>query len=111
MTAFQVLVQFYFHVIEFHLHTVCLLYTSQIASVALMEARSSAATAANKGVLTPATEFDGDFGKYKYHFDSNIYKNRVFDSHGVADESVEIQFGPNIKDWPAMGCLLYTSCF
>ncbi len=81
------------------------LQNGQIASVALMDARSIAATAANKGVLTPATEFDGDFGKYKYHFDSNIYKNRVFDSHGVADESVEIQFGPNIKDWPAMGAL------
>ena len=78
------------------------LQNGQIASVALMDARSIAATAANKGVLTPATEFDGDFGKYKYHFDSNIYKNRVFDSHGVADESVEIQFGPNIKDWPQM---------
>ena len=75
------------------------LQNGQIASVALMDARSIAATAANKGVLTPATEFDGDFGKYKYHFDSNIYKNRVFDSHGVADESVEIQFGPNIKDF------------
>ena len=74
------------------------LQNGQIASVALMDARSIAATAANKGVLTPATEFDGDFGKYIYHFDSNIYKNRVFDSHGVADESVEIQFGPNIKD-------------
>jgi len=81
------------------------LQNGQIASVALMDARSIAATAANKGVLTPATDFDGDFGKYKYHFDSNIYKNRVFDSHGVADESVEIQFGPNIKDWPAMGAL------
>ena len=62
------------------------LQNGQIASVALMDARSIAATAANKGVLTPATDFDGDFGKYKYHFDSNIYKNRVFDSHGVADE-------------------------
>ena len=81
------------------------LQNGQIASVALMDARSIAATAANKGVLTSATDFDGDFGKYKYHFDSNIYKNRVFDSHGVADESVEIQFGPNIKDWPAMGAL------
>ena len=81
------------------------LQNGQIASVALMDARSIAATAANKGVLTPATDFDGDFGKYKYHFDSNIYKNRVFDSHGVADESVEIQFGPNIKDWPALGAL------
>ncbi|MCH5262874.1 MAG: hydratase [Lachnospiraceae bacterium] len=79
------------------------LQNGQISSVALMDARSIAATAANKGVLTPATEFDGEIGKYKYHFDANIYQNRVFDSKGVADESVEIQFGPNIKDWPAMG--------
>lgn len=79
------------------------LQSGQIASVALMDARSIAATAANKGVLTPATAFDGDFNCYQYHFDSNIYANRVFDSHGVADPSVEIQFGPNIKDWPAMG--------
>ncbi|MCM1048834.1 MAG: hydratase [Clostridiales bacterium] len=78
------------------------LQNGQISSVALMDARSIAATAANKGVLTPATDFDGEIGKYKYHFDANIYANRVFDSHGVADESVEIQFGPNIKDWPAM---------
>ena len=81
------------------------LQSGQISSVALMDARSIAATAANKGVLTPATEFDGQLGKYKYHFDANIYANRVFDSHGKADESVEIQFGPNIKDWPAMGAL------
>ncbi|MCM1268745.1 MAG: hydratase, partial [Bacteroidales bacterium] len=81
------------------------LQNGQVSSVALMDARSIAATAANKGVLTPATDFDGEIGKYRYHFDANIYKNRVFDSKGVADESVEIQFGPNIKDWPAMGAL------
>ncbi len=81
------------------------LQSGQIASVALMDACSIAATAANKGVLTAATDFDGEIGKYKYHFDSNIYANRVFDSKGVADESVEIQFGPNIKDWPKMGAL------
>ena len=81
------------------------LQNGQISSVALMDARSIAATAANQGVLTPATDFDGEFGKYKYHFDSKIYANRVFDSHGVADPDVEIQFGPNIKDWPAMGAL------
>ena len=74
----------------------------QVASVALMDARSIAATAANKGVLTPATEFDGEIKKYKYHFDSEIYKNRVFDSKGVADPAVELQLGPNIKDWPKM---------
>ncbi len=77
----------------------------QVASVALMDARSIAATAANKGVLTPATEFDGEFTGYTYHFDSEIYKNRVFDSKGVADESVELQLGPNIKDWPKMSAL------
>jgi len=81
------------------------LQNGQISSVALMDARSIAATAANKGVLTPATEFDGEIGRYQYHFDANIYKNRVFDSKGAADGSVEIQFGPNIKDWPAMGAL------
>ncbi len=79
------------------------LQNGQISSVALMDARSIAATAANKGVLTPATDFDGEFGKYKYHFDSKIYANRVFDSKGVAAPETEIQFGPNIKDWPAMG--------
>ena len=78
------------------------LQNGQISSVALMDARSIAATAANKGILTAATEFDGEIYKYQYHFDANIYANRVFDSKGVADPSVEIQFGPNIKDWPAM---------
>ena len=65
-----------------------------------MDARSIAATAANKGFLTGADEIDVDFTKPKYFFDSEIYKNRVFDSHGVADPSVEVKFGPNIKDWP-----------
>lgn len=81
------------------------LQNGQISSVALMDARSIAATAANKGILTPATEFDGPIQKYQYHFDSKIYANRVFDSKGIADESVEVQFGPNIKDWPAMCAL------
>ena len=81
------------------------LQSGQISSVALMDARSIAATAANKGVLTAATEFDGNFNEYKYFFDANIYANRVFDSHGVADPNQEIQFGPNIKDWPKMSPL------
>ena len=81
------------------------LQSGQISSVALMDARSIAATAANKGVLTAATDFDGDFNAYKYFFDANIYANRVFDSHGVADPNQEIQFGPNIKDWPKMSPL------
>ena len=77
------------------------LQNGQIASVALMDARSIAATAANKGYLTAATDLDVEFRNPKYFFDSKIYENRVFDSHGVADPSVEIHFGPNIKDWPA----------
>ena len=77
----------------------------QIASVALMDARSIAATAANKGFLTPATDVVKDIKKYKYYFDESIYKNRVFDSKGVADESVELKMGPNIKDWPKMVAL------
>ncbi|MDE6314190.1 MAG: hydratase [Lachnospiraceae bacterium] len=81
------------------------LQNGQIASVALMDARSIAATAANKGYLTPATEMDVEYKGQKYHYDSSIYENRVFDSKGVADPSVEIKFGPNIKDWPAMSPL------
>lgn len=77
----------------------------QVASVALMDARSIAATAANKGYLTAATEIDAEYTKPKYFFDKTIYENRVFDSKGVADPSVEIQFGPNIKDWPKMSAL------
>ena len=77
----------------------------QISSVALMDARSIAATAANKGFLTAATDIDVDYTKPKYFFDKTIYENRVFDSHGVADPSVEIQLGPNIKDWPSMSAL------
>jgi aconitate hydratase len=79
--------------------------SGQISSVALMDARSIAATAANKGVLTPATEFTGELNNYAYTFDDKIYKNRVFDSKGVADPNTEIQFGPNIKDWPKMEAL------
>ncbi len=81
------------------------LQNGQIASVALMDARSIAATAANKGYLTAATDIDVNFTKPKYFFDKTIYENRVFDSKGVADETVEIKFGPNIKDWPKMVAL------
>lgn len=77
----------------------------QVSSVALMDARSIAATAANKGYLTAATDMDVNYTKPKYFFDKTIYENRVFDSHGVADPNQEIQFGPNIKDWPAMSAL------
>ena len=75
----------------------------QLASVALMDARSIAATAANKGFLTAATDLaDGEFSKKKYFFDKTIYEKRVYDSKGVAHPEVQIQFGPNIKDWPEM---------
>lgn len=81
------------------------LQNGQISSVALMDARSIAATAANKGYLTAATDIDTEFTNPKYFFDKTIYENRVFDSKGVADTSVEIKFGPNIKDWPKMVAL------
>lgn len=77
----------------------------QISSVALMDARSIAATAANKGYLTAATDVDADFTKRKYFFDKSIYENRIYNGVGKADPSVEIKFGPNIKDWPAMSPL------
>lgn len=77
----------------------------QIASVALMDARSIAATAANKGYLIPATEVDVNFTKPKYYFDKSIYKNRVYDGVGKADSSVKLKFGPNIVDWPKMSAL------
>ena len=83
------------------------LQNGQISSVALMDARSIAATAANKGILTSAArQIEEDtLKKYRYSFDSAIYANRVFDSKGVADPAQEIHFGPNIKDWPAMEAL------
>ena len=77
----------------------------QIASVALMDARSIAATAANKGYLIAATDIDVNFTKPKYYFDKSIYENRVYDGVGKADPSVEIKFGPNIVDWPTMSAL------
>ncbi len=83
------------------------LQSGQISSVALMDARSIAATAANKGYLTSAVKQieSNTLQKYKYSFDSAIYANRIFDSKGVADPKQEIHFGPNIKDWPAMEAL------
>ncbi len=83
------------------------LQNKQIASVALMDARSIAATAANRGILTSAAKLieTKTLQKYKYHFDASIYENRVFDSKGKADPQTEIHFGPNIKDWPKMEAL------
>jgi aconitate hydratase len=77
----------------------------QIASVALMDARSIAATAANKGYLTSSENIDINFTGPKYYFDSTIYDNRVYNGIGKADSSVELKFGPGIVDWPAMSAL------
>lgn len=74
----------------------------QIASVALMDARSIAATAANKGYLTSAEDIDVNFGKPKYFYDSRIYDNRVYDGALNPDTTVEIKRGPGIVDWPEM---------
>ncbi len=77
----------------------------QIAGVALMDARSIAATAVNKGYLTPANEIDVNFTKPKYFFNKAVYDNRVYNGFGKADSSVELKFGPNITDWPEMSAL------
>ena len=74
----------------------------QISSVALMDARSIAATAANGGKLTPATDLDVKYTDYEYNFDDTVYKNRLYQGFGKADASAELKFGPNIADWPEM---------
>jgi aconitate hydratase len=79
--------------------------SGQVASVALMDAKSIAATAANKGYLTAATDIDVNYTKPKYYFDSTIYDNRVYNGVEKADPSVDIKFGPGIVDWPAMSNL------
>lgn len=77
----------------------------QISSVALMDARSIAATAANKGYLTAATDMDVEYTSPKYFFDKTIYENRIYDGVGKANPEEEVKFGPNIKDWPEMSAL------
>ena len=79
--------------------------TGQIASVALMDARSIAATAANKGVLIPATDFELNFTKPQYFFNGDVYKNRCYDGFGKPDANVALKYGPGITDWPAMPAL------
>ncbi|MDD6136699.1 MAG: hydratase [Lachnospiraceae bacterium] len=74
----------------------------QISSVALMDARSIAATAANQGYLTAATDLDVQYKGQKYFFDRSIYDNRVYNGVGKANPAEEVKFGPNIKDWPEM---------
>ncbi len=74
----------------------------QISLVALMDARSIAATAANGGVITAATDVDYTNTHHPYDFDGKIYERRVFDGFGKEDPDVELRYGPNIKDWPTI---------
>lgn len=79
--------------------------SGQMSAVALMDARSVAATARNKGILTPATEYADDYVVPEYHYDDTIYKNRVYNGFGSAHEESDLVYGPNIKDWPEMTAL------
>ena len=74
----------------------------QFAAVCLMDARSIAATAANGGRITAATDVDYTPVHHPYHFDRSVYDNRLYYGFGKADPSVELVMGPNITDWPAM---------
>ena len=74
----------------------------QLASVALMDARSIAATAANGGILTAATDIEYTYRKKPFNYDSTIYDNRILDCFGKAEESFPLKYGPNIADWPEM---------
>lgn len=77
----------------------------QFAGVCLMDARSIAATAANGGKITAATDVDYDFTAHEYHFDKSVYDRRLYYGFGKADPSVELVMGPNITDWPKMYAL------
>jgi aconitate hydratase len=77
----------------------------QIASVALMDARSIAATAANQGKLTAADEIEVNYGRPVFFFDAGIYHKRVYNGLGKAQPETELVFGPNIKDWPQIPAL------
>jgi len=79
--------------------------SGQMSAVALMDARSVAATARNKGFLIPATEFADDYIVPEYNYDDTIYKNRVYQGFGEAREDSALVYGPNIKDWPEMTAL------
>ena len=79
--------------------------SGQMSAVALMDARSVAATARNKGILTPATEYADDYVVPEYHYNDTIYKNRVYNGFGNAHEESDLVYGPNIKDWPEMTAL------
>ena len=71
-----------------------------MAASILMDARSIAATVRNGGYITAASDLDIEYTEYEYHYDTNYYKNQVFDNYGHADASVQIRKGPNIEDWP-----------
>ena len=77
----------------------------QLSAVALMDARSIAATAANGGVLTPATAFADDYVVPEYSFDESSYTSRVYSGFGKGQGESELVYGPNIKDWPELPAL------
>lgn len=77
----------------------------QMSAVALMDARSIAATAANGGVLTPATAVADGYEVPEYHFDDTVYRNRIYQGYNAGDKDKELVYGPNIKDWPEMAAL------
>ena len=77
----------------------------QMSSVALMDARSIAATAANGGKLTAATDLDVEYTNPEYHYNASLYEKRVYNGWGHAEPDAELRFGPNIKDWPEMPAL------
>ena len=77
----------------------------QMSAVALMDARSIAATAANGGRLTAASDMDVEYTRPDYHYEAGIYEKRVYNGWGKADPDAELKFGPNIKDWPQMPAL------
>ena len=77
----------------------------QLAAVALMDARSIAASAANGGVLTPATDFADDYVVPEYEYDDSSYRARVYQGYNAPVDGAELVYGPNIKDWPEMSPL------
>ncbi len=74
----------------------------QLSGVALMDARSIAATARMGGVLTPASDIEYSYTPDEYSFDKSVYEKRVYQGFGKPDSDAELKFGPNITDWPRM---------
>ena len=79
--------------------------SGQLSGVALMDARSIAATTANGGILTPATDVDYDPTVPEYQYDASSYDTRVYQGFGKGDYDALLKFGPNIKDWPEIAPL------